>query len=355
MSTDLTPIQEAADPSVDYTDDTPSRSLLGGTRSLFTSMLGNAAVGSGRDPPTLAPQHPQDRKFDQLTELVASLASEIKDIKSQLAGAPRSADADSPADRQGNRSRPGSPPQPVEEEDALQKRPIPFSQPSDYLSHAYYREEIETGYERQRPSKHADNKPHTYQIDDEVTRSLANSKFTAKLSEYTFTCCHGFFLSCSHAALLEAYSAIEADEKELALELVRKIANTVGQLQDMERDRKLYLALNSDPNANAERKEFARTVLAPKFQPNIAAWGGSRSANASFAAWEDDVERARRFASAKALANQRFLRGDADSEGKGKKKNDNSEKNKQKNGNKGANKDDKTDSSEKKTGASSSG
>ena len=274
MSTDLTPIKEAAGPSVDYTDDTPSRSLLGGTRSLFPSMFGNAAVGSGRDPPTLAPPHPKEKQFDQFAELVASLASEIKDIKSQLAGAPRSADADSPADRQGNRSRPGSPPQPVEEEDALQKRPIPFSQPSDYLSHAYYREEIETGYERQRPSKHADNKPHTYQIDDEVTRSLANSKFTAKLSEYTFTCCHGFFLSCCHAALLEPYSAIEGDEKELALELVRKIANTVGQLQDMERDRKLYLALNSDPNANAERKEFARTVLAPKFQPNIAAWGG---------------------------------------------------------------------------------
>ena len=57
----------------------------------------------------------------------------------------------------------------------------------DYVSHAFYRQHIEDGFEKRAPPKLSLAKPFYYPIDDAVTRTLAASKYTSKLAEYTLS------------------------------------------------------------------------------------------------------------------------------------------------------------------------
>jgi hypothetical protein len=77
----------------------------------------------------------------------------------------------------------------------------------DFVSHAFYRQHIEKGFERRSPPKMAFSKPLHYPIDDTVTRTLATSKFTSKLTAYTLSVSNAFFASTPHAIAKDALAA----------------------------------------------------------------------------------------------------------------------------------------------------
>ena len=75
------------------------------------------------------------------------------------------------------------------------------------MSHAFYRQHIEDGFEKRAPTKLALSKPYYYPIDDAVTRALAASKYTIELAEYTLSVSNAFFASTTHAAAEDALAA----------------------------------------------------------------------------------------------------------------------------------------------------
>ena len=175
---------------------------------------------------------------------------------------------------------------------------------SDYVSHAFYRNRIAEGFDKRAPSRLASSKPAYYPIDDSVTRTLTASKYSAKAAEYSITVAHAFFAAVTRTALDDGIAALgDGDDKTAAI-LLTQVSNSMAAIEDLHRDRMLFLDLTSDPNATAPEKDYANNVLRNEFAPGVQNKGGSAKANKNFAAYQQQFLKATQFASAKATANR---------------------------------------------------
>ncbi len=107
----------------------------------------------------------------------------------------------------------------------------------------------------------ASNKPTYFPIDDPVTRTLTASKYSAKAHEYSITVVNACFASVTRVALHDAiFAALEGDE-QTSFTLLAQVSNNMAAIEDMHRDRMLFLDLTSDPNSSATERDFANNIL----------------------------------------------------------------------------------------------
>ena len=187
-----------------------------------------------------------------------------------------------------------------------------------YVSHAYYRELIAEGFEKRAPSRQAPSKPAYFPIDDPVTRTLNASKYSAKATEYSITVANAFFASVTKAALDDAIAANNnGEDPETVSILLGQVQANMAAIEDMHRDRMLFLDLTSDPNSSATEKDFANNILRNDFQPGVQNKGGSARSNKVFAAYQLQFLKATQFASAKATANRHLATSTGSASGSG--------------------------------------
>ena len=139
----------------------------------------------------------------------------------------------------------------------------------DFVSHAFYRQHIEDGFEKRAPPKLSLAKPFYYPIDDAVTRTLAASKYTSKLAEYTLSVSNAFFASTTHAAAQDALAAHLAGDADSTTTLLNQVVNSLAAIKDMQRDRMFFLYLTADPASTPTQRDFANNVLKNEFTPTV--------------------------------------------------------------------------------------
>jgi hypothetical protein len=103
----------------------------------------------------------------------------------------------------------------------------------DFVCHPFYRQHIEDGFEKRAPPKLALAKPFNYPIDDVVTRTLATSKYTSKLVEYTLSVSNAFFASTTHAAAEDALAAHLAGDASITTTLLNQAVNSLASIKGM--------------------------------------------------------------------------------------------------------------------------
>jgi hypothetical protein len=132
---------------------------------------------------------------------------------------------------------------------------------SDYVSHSFYKNHIAEGFDKRAPSRLSSSKPSYYPIDDSVTRTLTASKYFAKAAEYNITVAHAFYAAVTRSALDENIAALrDGDDKTVAI-LLTQVSNNMAAVEDLHRDRMMFLDLTSDPNATAPESDYANNVL----------------------------------------------------------------------------------------------
>ena len=192
-----------------------------------------------------------------------------------------------------------------EEDDEVVDDNRRFDNDDGYVSHTYYRDYISEGFSKRSPSRLAANKPAYFPIDDPVTRQLNASKYSAKATEYSITVANAFFTSITKAALDDVIAAHNGGADPTAIsDLLGRVQANMAAMEDMHRDRMLYLDLTSDPSSSATEKDYANNVLRNEFTPGVQNKGGSARSNKVFAAYQLQFLKATQFASAKATANR---------------------------------------------------
>jgi hypothetical protein len=78
----------------------------------------------------------------------------------------------------------------------------------------------------------------------------------------------------------------------------------MAAIEDMHRDRMLFLDLTSDPSSSATERDFANNVLRNEFTLGVQNMGGSARSNKIFAAYQTQYLKATQFASTKAYASR---------------------------------------------------
>ena len=178
-----------------------------------------------------------------------------------------------------------------------------------YVNHGSLRQRIATGYEAQAPSPLAPLRPHMYMFNDEISRSLTGTRFSAKLTEYRFTCVNGFFISCANQALLELVETLDSIPVEVVRARLSKIYNTHSAIESLLRDRKTFLATQNDPSATQAMRAFADTILRNRFEADFAAYGASADSVETYDVFTEQVARSRLWATAKAEAQRELEAG----------------------------------------------
>ncbi len=79
-----------------------------------------------------------------------------------------------------------------------------------FVDHTYYRQKIGEGFAQRQPSDLATSKPAYFNIDDQVSRSLADTKFSAKRQEYSVTVANAFFAAIVNEAQKDDIEAFQA-------------------------------------------------------------------------------------------------------------------------------------------------
>ena len=82
-----------------------------------------------------------------------------------------------------------------------------------------------------------------------------------------------------------------------------KFKQKMTAIEDMHRDRMIFLDLTSDPISSATERDFANNVLRNDFSQGVQDKGGSSIRNKVFAAYQLQFFKATKFASAKATVN----------------------------------------------------
>jgi hypothetical protein len=91
-----------------------------------------------------------------------------------------------------------------------------------FVDHNCYRHRIGEGFSQRQPSDLAPSKPTYFNIDDQVARSLMDSKFAAKRQEYSIMVANTFFASFTHEAHKDALQALEAGNYGTAQRLFKQ-------------------------------------------------------------------------------------------------------------------------------------
>ena len=258
-------------------------------------------------------QSRQQEQLDSLFKLVGSLGSDIRSVVSAVDNLTAAGTRNEPrAPSQSEKGKVQAGQRTSEDEHDAEGADdggsnddlIGYDDADDYVSHAFYRDRIAEGFSNRAPSRLASNKPAYYPRDDPVLRTLVASKYSAKAAEYSITVANAFFTSVTRAAVDDAITATNNGDAITAAILLDQVANNMAALEDMLRDRMLFLDLSSDPNASATEKDFAQNVLRNEFSPGVQNKGGSTKSNKVFAAYQVQFLKATQFASAKATANR---------------------------------------------------
>ena len=121
-----------------------------------------------------------------------------------------------------------------------------------FVDHTYYRHKIGEGFSQRQPSDLASSKPGDFNIDDQVSRGLADTKFAAKRQEYQVTVANAFFAAVANEAQKDAIEAFEAGNHRTAIKLFKQVSANLRAAADMQGDRMLFLNINSDPGATSK-------------------------------------------------------------------------------------------------------
>jgi hypothetical protein len=149
----------------------------------------------------------------------------------------------------------------------------------------------------------APSSPAYFNIDDQVARRLADSKFAAKRSKYSITAADAFFTSFTNETQKDAMQALEAGNYGAAQRLFRQVCNNLEATRDMQWDKMMFLDINSDPGATSKPKSFANDTLRNEFCPGVTDRGGSSRTQKNLQLYEEQCLKATLGASAKAQAN----------------------------------------------------
>jgi hypothetical protein len=117
--------------------------------------------------------------------------------------------------------------------------------------------------------------------------------------------------------LVDAITATNNGDPTTVAILLSQVSNNMAAIEDLRRDRMLFLDLTSDPNASATERDYANNILKNKFTPGIHNKGGSAKANKIFAAYRLQFLKATQFASAKATANRHLASSSGTGSGMG--------------------------------------
>jgi len=117
-----------------------------------------------------------------------------------------------------------------------------------------------------------------------------------------------FYASVTKAALDDAITANNnGKDPDLVATLLGQVQANMAAIEDMHRDRMMYLDLTSDPSSSATEIDFANNVLRNDFSPGVQNKGGSVRINKVFAAYQLQLLRATQFDSGKATANRHLV------------------------------------------------
>jgi len=130
----------------------------------------------------------------------------------------------------------------------------------------YYRELISEGFEKRAPSRQAPGKHACFPIDDPVTRTLAATKYSLKAIEYSITVANAFFASVIKASLDDAIAANDnKGDPETVFILLGQVQANMAAIEDMHRDRMLFLDLISDPTPPSPKETSQKTSFATTY------------------------------------------------------------------------------------------
>ena len=178
--------------------------------------------------------------------------------------------------------------------------------PSEFVPLSVYRHKIRPGFERHRPLGSGLDRPHYFEIDDPVTRSLSEKKHTARLAEYTTVTAHGYFTACSNEALVDAIRALEHQKPNLAYGLLLQILNSQTVVEDMLRDRRAFLQIVGNPTSDDNKLDYARKLMSSQFNPHFDGIGASEENNDIWRRYCTQVDSSTIQQSAKSRALHRF-------------------------------------------------
>ena len=263
-------------------------------------------------------QKQQQRQNQQLFQLVAKLSEKIDDLairnrngtstNNGYDNSSPSHDGERDNVTTGDRSENNDDEDGSDSEDGDEQR---------FVDHTYYRHKIGEGFSHRQPSDLAPSKPGYFNIDDQVSRSLSDTKFSAKRQEYQVTVANAFFAAVANEAQKDAIEAFQAGNHTAALKLFKQVSANLKAASDMQGDRMLFLNINSDPGATSKQKSFANDILRNEFTPGVTDRGGSSSTQRKFQLYEEQCLKATIGASAKAQANRHLGTGSYGASGAG--------------------------------------
>jgi hypothetical protein len=96
------------------------------------------------------------------------------------------------------------------------------------------------------PASDVASKPTYFNIDDQVARTLADSKFAAKREEYSITVANAFFAAVTNQAHKDVIEVFEAGNFKTAHKVFKQVPNNLAATTDMQGDKMLFLNINSD-------------------------------------------------------------------------------------------------------------
>ena len=95
-----------------------------------------------------------------------------------------------------------------------------------------------------------------------------------------------FFSSITRAALEDVIAGTKDGDTKTASILLNQVNNNMIAIEDLHRDRMMYLDITSDPNPSAPKRDYANNVLKNEFASGVHNKGGSSRANKVFDAYQ---------------------------------------------------------------------
>ena len=175
------------------------------------------------------------RKNHQLYQILAQLTEKIDDLSTRTnvngASANNGEDKSSPGhDGEGEDVTTGDMSENDEDEDESDSEDVGEQR---FVDHTYYRHKIGEGFSQRQPSDLASSKPGYFNIDDQVSRGLADTKFSAKRQEYQVTVANAFFAAVANEAQKDAIEAFQAGKHRTALKLFKQVSANLKAAADM--------------------------------------------------------------------------------------------------------------------------
>ena len=105
------------------------------------------------------------------------------------------------------------------------------------------------------------------QPDRDFTNALY---YYAKASEYSsISAAHAFYAGVTRATLDYDIAATKEGDEKAASILLAHFSNNMAAIEDLHRDKMLFMDLTSDPNGSASERGYVNILLRKKFTPGV--------------------------------------------------------------------------------------